>query len=47
MLFRSYNQVIGLPAAWVGAAIMIAMVADAALDWAERQVGGATLRLAA
>jgi Na+/melibiose symporter-like transporter len=32
LLMIYYNQVIGLPAAWVGAAIMIAMVADAVLD---------------
>ncbi|WP_257816849.1 MFS transporter [Phenylobacterium sp. J367] len=30
MLF--YNQVIGLPAAWVGAAIMVALVFDAIVD---------------
>ena len=29
LLMLYYNQVIGLPATWVGAAIMIAMVADA------------------
>ncbi|WP_291050260.1 MFS transporter [Hyphomonas sp.] len=32
LLMIYYNQVMGLPAAWVGAAIMIAMVADAILD---------------
>lgn len=32
LLMIYYNQVMGLPAAWVGAAIMIAMVADAVLD---------------
>ena len=32
LLMLFYNQVIGLPAAWVGAAIMIAMVADALFD---------------
>tara|TARA_R110002050_G_scaffold300737_1_gene472133 strand:+ start:57509 stop:58942 length:1434 start_codon:yes stop_codon:yes gene_type:complete len=32
LLMIYYNQVIGLPAAWVGAAIMIAMIADAVLD---------------
>jgi GPH family glycoside/pentoside/hexuronide:cation symporter len=32
LLMIYYNQVIGLPAAWVGGAIMLAMVADAALD---------------
>lgn len=32
LLMIYYNQVLGLPAAWVGAAIMIAMVADAVLD---------------
>jgi GPH family glycoside/pentoside/hexuronide:cation symporter len=32
LLMLFYNQVIGLPAAWVGAAIMIAMVADAFFD---------------
>lgn len=32
LLMIYYNQVIGLPAAWVGAAIMLAMAADAALD---------------
>tara|TARA_R100000935_G_scaffold37183_1_gene58239 strand:+ start:1020 stop:2498 length:1479 start_codon:yes stop_codon:yes gene_type:complete len=32
LLMIYYNQVIGLPAAWVGSAIMIAMVADAVLD---------------
>lgn len=32
LLMIYYNQVLGLPAAWVGAAIMLAMVADAMLD---------------
>ena len=32
LLMIYYNQVVGLPAAWVGAAIMIAMMADAVLD---------------
>lgn len=32
LLMLFYNQVIGLPAAWVGTAIMIAMVADAFFD---------------
>lgn len=32
LLMLYYNQVIGLPAAWVGAAIMIAMVIDAVAD---------------
>ena len=32
LLMLFYNQVIGLPATWVGAAIMIAMVADALFD---------------
>lgn len=32
LLMIYYNQVLGLPAAWVGSAIMIAMVADAFLD---------------
>jgi GPH family glycoside/pentoside/hexuronide:cation symporter len=32
LLMLFYNQVIGLPAAWVGAAIMVAMVADALFD---------------
>ena len=32
LLMIYYNQVVGLPAAWVGLAIMIAMVADAVLD---------------
>lgn len=32
LLMLFYNQVIGLPAAWVGAAIMIAMIADALFD---------------
>lgn len=32
LLMIYYNQVLGLPAAWVGTAIMIAMVADAVLD---------------
>ena len=32
LLMIYYNQVVGLPAAWVGAAIMLAMAADAALD---------------
>ena len=32
LLMLFYNQVVGLPAAWVGAAIMIAMVADALFD---------------
>lgn len=32
LLMIYYNQVVGLPAAWVGAAIMIAMVTDAILD---------------
>jgi Na+/melibiose symporter-like transporter len=32
LLMIYYNQVIGLPAAWVGSAIMIAMVVDAILD---------------
>jgi GPH family glycoside/pentoside/hexuronide:cation symporter len=32
LLMLFYNQVIGLPAAWVGAAIMSAMVADAVID---------------
>lgn len=32
LLMLFYNQVIGLPAAWVGSAIMIAMIADALLD---------------
>jgi GPH family glycoside/pentoside/hexuronide:cation symporter len=32
LLMLFYNQVIGLPAAWVGSAIMIAMVADAFFD---------------
>lgn len=32
LLMIYYNQVLGLPAAWVGTAIMLAMVADAILD---------------
>lgn len=32
LLMLFYNQVVGLPAAWVGAAIMIAMVVDALFD---------------
>ncbi|MFN4183988.1 MAG: MFS transporter [Hyphomonas sp.] len=32
LLMIYYNQVMGLPAVWVGTAIMIAMVADAVLD---------------
>lgn len=32
LLMLYYNQVIGLPAAWVGAAIMIAMIVDAIAD---------------
>lgn len=32
LLMLFYNQVIGLPATWVGAAIMIAMVVDALFD---------------
>jgi Na+/melibiose symporter-like transporter len=32
LLMIYYNQVVGLPAAWVGMAIMLAMVADAVLD---------------
>ncbi|MEJ0028801.1 MAG: MFS transporter [Rhizomicrobium sp.] len=32
LLMLFYNQVVGLPAVWVGTAIMIAMVADAAID---------------
>nr|WP_321361664.1 MFS transporter [uncultured Hyphomonas sp.] len=32
LLMIYYNQVVGLPAAWVGMAIMIAMAADAVLD---------------
>lgn len=32
LLMLFYNQVVGLPAAWVGTAIMIAMVADALFD---------------
>lgn len=32
LLMLFYNQVIGLPAAWVGSAIMIAMIADALFD---------------
>ncbi|MEI9992974.1 MAG: MFS transporter [Rhizomicrobium sp.] len=32
LLMLFYNQVVGLPAVWVGAAIMIAMVADAVID---------------
>lgn len=32
LLMLFYNQVIGLPAAWVGTAIMIAMVVDAIFD---------------
>ena len=32
LLMIYYNQVVGLPAAWVGAAIMIAMVLDAVVD---------------
>src|SRR5690554_5910419 len=32
LLMLFYNQIIGLPAAWVGAAIMIAMIADALFD---------------
>ncbi|MGE6696564.1 MFS transporter [Hyphomonas sp. NPDC076900] len=32
LLMIYYNQVMGLPAAWVGAAIMMAMVVDAILD---------------
>ena len=32
LLMLYYNQVVGLPATWVGAAIMIAMVADALFD---------------
>lgn len=32
LLMLFYNQVIGLPATWVGAAIMIAMIADALFD---------------
>lgn len=32
LLMIYYNQVLGLPAAWVGTAIMLAMVVDAALD---------------
>lgn len=32
LLMIYYNQVLGLPAAWVGSAIMIAMIADALLD---------------
>jgi len=32
LLMIYYNQVIGLPAAWVGSAIMIAMMVDAVLD---------------
>lgn len=32
LLMLFYNQVVGLPAAWVGSAIMIAMVADALFD---------------
>lgn len=32
LLMIYYNQVLGLPAAWVGTAIMLAMIADALLD---------------
>jgi len=32
LLMLFYNQVVGLPAAWVGSAIMIAMIADALFD---------------
>lgn len=32
LLMIFYNQVIGLPAAWVGIAVMIAMVVDAVID---------------
>lgn len=32
LLMLYYNQVVGLPASWVGAAIMIAMVVDAVVD---------------
>ncbi|HZG32491.1 MAG TPA: MFS transporter, partial [Sphingopyxis sp.] len=32
LLMLFYNQVVGLPAAWVGTAIMIAMIADALFD---------------
>ena len=32
LLMLFYNQVMGLPAAWVGAAIMIAMIVDALFD---------------
>lgn len=32
LLMIYYNQVVGLPAAWVGAAIMIAMLLDAVVD---------------
>ena len=32
LLMLFYNQVIGLPSTWVGAAIMIAMIADALFD---------------
>jgi GPH family glycoside/pentoside/hexuronide:cation symporter len=32
LLMLFYNQVVGLPAAWVGSAIMIAMVVDALFD---------------
>lgn len=32
LLMIYYNQVLGLPAAWVGTAIMLAMLVDAALD---------------
>lgn len=32
LLMLYYNQVLGLPAAWVGAAIMIAMIVDAIFD---------------
>lgn len=32
LLMLYYNQVLGLPAAWVGAAIMVAMIADALFD---------------
>ncbi|NGY05580.1 MFS transporter [Solimonas terrae] len=32
LLMLYYNQVIGLPASWVGAAIMVAMIVDAVVD---------------
>ncbi len=38
LLMLYYNQVIGLPAEWVGAAIMIAMVVDALVDPALGQI---------